>query len=78
VFGIPDEEFGEALMAVIQPQAGTALDLDAVRAGLKAVLSNYKVPKHFEIRSTLPREDSGKIFKRVLRDPYWQKSGRSI
>jgi long-chain acyl-CoA synthetase len=78
VFGVPDEEFGEALMAVIQPQAGTVLDLDAIRAGLKAVLSNYKVPKYFETRPSLPREDSGKIFKRRLRDPYWQKSGRSI
>jgi long-chain acyl-CoA synthetase len=78
VFGIPDEEFGEALMAVIQPAADTTPDLDEIRAGLKAVLSNYKVPKHFEIRSSLPREDSGKIFKRRLRDPYWQNSGRSI
>ncbi len=42
------------------------------------MLSNYKVPKYFEIMSSLPREDSGKIFKRRLRDPYWQKSGRSI
>jgi long-chain acyl-CoA synthetase len=78
VFGVPDEEFGEALMAIIQPAAGKVVDLNEIRAGLKAVLSNYKVPKHFEIRSSLPREDSGKIFKRLLRDPYWQKSGRSI
>jgi long-chain acyl-CoA synthetase len=78
VFGIPDEEFGEALMAVIQPIAGTTPDLNEIRAGLRATLSNYKVPKYFEIQSSLPREDSGKIFKRRLRDPYWQKSGRSI
>jgi long-chain acyl-CoA synthetase len=78
VFGIPDEEFGEALMAVIQPVAGTNPDLNEIRAGLKAMLSNYKVPKYFEVMSSLPREDSGKIFKRRLRDPYWQKSGRSI
>jgi len=78
VFGIPDDEFGEALMAVIQPIAGTIPDLNEIRAGLKSMLSNYKVPKYFEVRSTLPREDSGKIFKRRLRDPYWQKSGRSI
>jgi long-chain acyl-CoA synthetase len=36
------------------------------------------VPKHIEIRKELPREDSGKIFKRRLRDPYWQESGRKI
>ncbi|MGY3610543.1 MULTISPECIES: acyl-CoA synthetase [unclassified Bradyrhizobium] len=78
VFGIPDDEFGEALMAVIQPIADTTPDLNEIRAGLRSMLSNYKVPKYFEIMSSLPREDSGKIFKRRLRDPYWQKSGRSI
>ena len=78
VFGVPDEEFGEALMAVIQPTAGAAPDLNEIRAGLKALLSNYKVPKYFEIGSSLPREDSGKIFKRLLREPYWQNSGRTI
>src|SRR3569833_2736824 len=70
VFGIPDEEFGEALMAVVEPQPREDLDVAAVRAHLKASLADYKVPKHLEILSDLPREDSGKIFKRRLRDPY--------
>ena len=47
-------------------------------ARLKAALADYKVPKHVEIQSNLPREDSGKIFKRRLRDPYWEKAGRRI
>ncbi len=78
VFGIPDEEFGEALMAVIEPQPGAVLDLAAVRTHLKNQLADYKVPKHIEFRSELPREDSGKIFKRRLRDPYWEQAGRRI
>jgi long-chain acyl-CoA synthetase len=78
VFGIPDEEFGEALMAVIEPQPGVVLDLAQVRADLKKALADYKVPKQMEIQSNLPREDSGKIFKRRLRDPYWAKLGRAI
>ena len=78
VFGIPDEEFGEALMAVVQPQPGVTLDVAAIRAGLKTRLADYKVPKHVEITAELPREDSGKIFKRRLRDPYWTKAGRRI
>jgi long-chain acyl-CoA synthetase len=78
VFGIPDAEFGEALMAVVEPQAGVALDEASIRAGLKAHLADYKVPKHIEVRKELPREDSGKIFKRRLRDPYWQEAGRKI
>ena len=42
-------------------------------------LADYKVPKHESKSETnLPREDSGKIFKRRLRDPYWEKAGRAI
>jgi long-chain acyl-CoA synthetase len=78
VFGIPDEEFGEALMAVVEPQAGVTLDIGSVRAQLKRSLADYKVPKHIEIQDNLPREDSGKIFKRRLRDPYWERAGRRI
>jgi long-chain acyl-CoA synthetase len=55
-----------------------ALDAIHIRSHLKASLADYKVPKHIEIRSQLPREDSGKIFKRRLRDPYWDKAGRRI
>ncbi len=78
VFGIPDEEFGEALMEVVEPQAGVTLDTAAIRAQLKTSLADYKVPKHVEILKNLPREDSGKIFKRRLRDPYWERAGRRI
>ena len=78
VFGIPDAEFGEALMAAVEPQPGVTLDVNAVRAALKASLADYKVPKHIEIHGSLPREDSGKIFKRRLRDPYWERAGRKI
>ena len=78
VFGIPDDEFGEALMAVVEPQPGVTLDVAAIRAQLKTSLAGYKVPKHVEIQTGLPREDSGKIFKRRLRDPYWERAGRRI
>src|SRR4051794_30431174 len=78
VFGIPDDEFGEALMAVVEPQPGATLDIPGIRAHLKTSLADYKVPKHVEIMKNLPREDSGKIFKRLLRDPYWQRAGRRI
>ncbi len=78
VFGIPDEEFGESLCAWIQPQPGTSLDAGTIRAELGATLARYKVPKVIEFSAELPREDSGKIFKRKLREPYWQAAGRSI
>ena len=78
VFGIPDADYGEALMAYVEPRAGETLEPDIVRAYLARHLANYKVPKEVKIAAGLPREDSGKIFKRRLRDPYWQKAGRVI
>jgi long-chain acyl-CoA synthetase len=78
VFGIPDEEFGEQICAHVEPQAGTAIDATAVRDWLGRHLARYKVPRVVEFAAALPREDSGKIFKRKLRAPYWEKAGRSI
>ena len=78
VFGIPDAEFGEALMGIVEPQPGVTLDVASIRADLGKVLAGYKVPRHIEIGGNLPREDSGKIFKRKLRDPYWHQAGRRI
>jgi long-chain acyl-CoA synthetase len=78
VFGIPDEEFGEQICAYVEPQAGAAIDAAAVRGYLGQHLARYKVPKAVEFSAALPREDSGKIFKRKLRNPYWEKAGRSI
>jgi long-chain acyl-CoA synthetase len=78
VFGIPDAEFGEALAAHVQPHNGAAIERDAVRAFLKARIADYKVPRVIEFSDALPREESGKIFKRRLRDPYWKDAGRRI
>jgi long-chain acyl-CoA synthetase len=78
VFGIPDDEFGEALCACIQPQGGAELTVDDVRDFVRRHLARYKVPNVIEFVAALPREDSGKIFKRKLRAPYWEKAGRQI
>ncbi|MBY0324829.1 MAG: AMP-binding protein [Reyranella sp.] len=78
VFGIPDEEFGEQICAHVEPLPGAAIDASAVRGYLGQHLARYKVPRIVEFSAALPREDSGKIFKRKLRAPYWEKAGRSI
>ncbi len=78
VFGIPDDEFGEQILGVIQPRPGAVLDAETVRAELRLTLAGYKIPRRIEFSDTLPREDSGKIFKRKLREPYWEGAGRSI
>ncbi|KUN57412.1 long-chain fatty acid--CoA ligase [Streptomyces canus] len=78
VFGIPDEEFGESVCAVIQAEPGCAPTAEQVRAFLRERIAGYKVPRRIEFAETLPREDSGKIFKRKLRAPYWEQAGRAI
>jgi len=78
VFGIPDDEFGEAICAYVQPQPGADLTEADVRAFLRQQIAGYKMPRVWEFVADLPREDSGKIFKRKLRAPYWENAGRNI
>jgi long-chain acyl-CoA synthetase len=78
IFGIPDDEYGEALCAVIQPQPGANLAAGDVKAYLTGLVAGYKMPRRIEFLADLPREDSGKIFKRKLREPYWAGLERRI
>ena len=78
VFGIPNEEFGEELCAYVEPEVGESLTDGAVREYLLGRLAKYKVPRRVVFQNDLPREDSGKIFKRKLRAPYWEGAGRNI
>jgi acyl-CoA synthetase (AMP-forming)/AMP-acid ligase II len=72
VFGIPDEEWGERVHAIVQPKPDQTIDLDELRAFAEPRLARYKHPRAYELRDELPRTDSGKLLKRVLRDEYWQ------
>jgi len=78
VFGIPDEEFGEGLCAAVQLEPGVQLAAQDIQAFLRGKIAGFKVPRRIEFHDQLPREDSGKIFKRRLRAPHWEKAGRSI
>ncbi|MBV9511011.1 MAG: AMP-binding protein [Caulobacteraceae bacterium] len=78
VFGVPDEEFGESLAAHIQLAPDQTIAAEDVRAFLSARLAKYKAPRTIVFEAELPREDSGKIFKRKLREPYWAEAGRNI
>lgn len=78
VFGIPDDEFGEALCAAVQPAPGATLTPEGVRQWLRERIAGYKVPKLVALHAQLPREDTGKIFKRRLREPYWQGRQRQV
>ncbi|MFH9419474.1 AMP-binding protein [Streptomyces sp. NPDC017529] len=78
VFGIPDEEYGEVLAAHVQPEPGAALTAGDVRAQVADHLASYKVPEVVVFEESLPRDESGKLFKRRLRDPYWAGRDRAI
>lgn len=78
VFGIPDEEYGESVCAAVQLQPDAALTSDEVKVFLRNHISGFKVPKRVDFLHDLPREDSGKIFKRKLREPFWAGLQRRI
>jgi long-chain acyl-CoA synthetase len=78
VFGIPDEEYGEAVCAAVQAAPGVELSQSEVRDFLRGHMAGYKVPKRVDFHAELPREDSGKIFKRKLREPFWAGLDRRI
>ncbi len=71
VLGIPDDEWGERVHTMVQPRADATLDLDELRAFVEERVGGYKRPRDYEVRDELPRTDSGKLLKRVLRDEFW-------
>jgi long-chain acyl-CoA synthetase len=78
VFGIPDDEFGEALAVAVQRLDGADVDEVTLRSFLRERLADFKVPRVVSFHDELPREETGKIFKRKLREPYWQDRTRRV
>jgi long-chain acyl-CoA synthetase len=78
VFGIPDTEFGEKLCAHIEADPSVPVSADQIAGFLRGRLADFKVPRVIRFDTALPREDSGKIIKRKLREPYWAETGRKI
>ena len=78
VFGIPDDEYGEALAAHIELIPGARMNEEDIRAYLADRLASFKIPKIIRFESGLPRDDNGKIYKRRLSEPYWAGVGRRI
>ena len=76
VIGAPHDEMGEMVVAVVQPadmaEAGDALAAE-LTAFCRASLSGIKTPRRIDFMAQLPRHDTGKLYKRLLRDAYWAK-----
>lgn len=81
VIGVPDDEYGENVKAIVRVKDGVAAD-DALAADLVAhcrtLLAGYKAPKSVDFIDAIPRSAAGKIQKASLREPYWRDAGRKI
>jgi long-chain acyl-CoA synthetase len=81
VFGIPNEDWGEEVKAVVQPvdgvEASEALAAD-ILAFCQGRLAKFKTPKSVDFTDDMPRDPNGKLYKRKLRDPYWEGRQRAI
>jgi acyl-CoA synthetase (AMP-forming)/AMP-acid ligase II len=70
VFGVPDDQWGEMVVAALVPAPDAEIDPDVVTAQCREALASFKVPKRIEIREVLPKNASMKVLKRTLREEY--------
>ncbi len=78
VFGVPSEEWGESVHAVVVRKAGGKVETDEVIEHARAHLAGYKTPRSVSFAEALPKTGSGKILKRTLREPYWEGHERRV
>lgn len=81
VFGVPDEEWGEQVKAVVELRPGFVADAattESILAYGRERLAKFKCPKSIDFVDLMPRDPNGKLAKRKLRDPYWADLGRAI
>ena len=81
VFGIPDEDWGEQVKAVIEPAPGATPGpalADEILAFCLERTAKYKAPRSIDFTESMPRDPNGKLYKRKLRDPYWKGRERAI
>ncbi len=78
VISIPDAKWGEAVKAVCVAKPGHTIDPDSVMAWTRTRIAAFKVPKSVDVIEALPRNPSGKILRRALREPYWAGRERQV
>jgi acyl-CoA synthetase (AMP-forming)/AMP-acid ligase II len=78
VIGVPDEQWGESVKAVVQLRPGAPVTEDELIAFCAERLAGYKKPRSIDFAEELPRDAAGKLLKRKIREPYWAAAGRRI
>ncbi len=78
VFGVPDEQWGESVKAVVVLKPGQTASADEIIAVASEHLASYQKPRSVDFVESLPKAPTGKILKRELRDPYWADEGTSL
>jgi acyl-CoA synthetase (AMP-forming)/AMP-acid ligase II len=78
VIGVPSEEWGETPLALVVTKEGASIDAEAVRTWANSKLGKLQRISKVEFRKDLPRSTIGKVLKKELRAPYWEKAGRQI
>jgi acyl-CoA synthetase (AMP-forming)/AMP-acid ligase II len=78
VIGVPDEKFGEALLAFIVLKPKISLTCEELVDFCRDKIAGFKIPRQLEVINELPRNATGKILKKTLREPYWKALGRDI
>ncbi len=78
VIGVPDDKWGEAVKAIVVKKPGEDPSPDSIIAWAKERIAAYKAPKSIDFIDALPRNPSGKILRKDLREPYWQGHTRRV
>ena len=78
VIGVPDDQWGESVKAVVQLRPGATATADELIAFTASRLAGYKKPRSIDFVEDMPRDAAGKLLKRKIREPYWAASGRRI
>ena len=78
VIGVPDQKWGEAVKAVVVLKPGASADTSDILSFARSRIAAFKIPKSVDFVDALPRNPSGKILRRQLREPYWAGRDRKV